>query len=132
MSETLSAQEAALRRHRVSMKSKEHMIRWLEETGRRYLLLDAKDLVDALPFPDGCEALQVILRYYADHRASLPTGKSELTEIHDAKTGQPMKVELPTFKSEVLEVVELDRAIRYLINQASQRDPTWDLNNPPL
>jgi len=42
------------------------------------------------------------------------------------------QVKVPQMKEETLEVEELDRVIRYLIGQVTEKDPTWKLENPPL
>ena len=42
------------------------------------------------------------------------------------------QVEVPIMKTDVLEIEEMDCAIRHLIRQASEKDPTWKLENPPL
>lgn len=59
--------------------------RWLRESEREYLVFSAADLVDALPWPAGVEALQQMCTAYAQHRRA--RGKTETLvadEIIDA------------------------------------------------
>lgn len=110
---------------RVSIKDPEHLKRWLDESGRRFLVFDAIDLVDSLPFPEGVETFMQVVACYRDHRAAKPSGR---TETHKNPLGE--KFETTIYKTDVLEVEEMDRAIRYLVNQITQKMPDWDLNKP--
>lgn len=117
---------------RTAMKSPEHMKEWLEATGRRYLILDAVELVDALPWPGGHEALTQVIACHRDHRAGLPTGRTE-TQVDPVDNAE---VQVPIMKGETMELEELDRAIRYLIGVASEeaqkRGIKWSLDSQPL
>ena len=113
----------------VAIKSPEHLKQWLSETGRRFLVFNALDLVDALPWPGGHEALVQIIMAYRDHRYAVPTGVS-VTAPHAFHPGETINV--PITKTEFLEIEEMDRAIRDLIGQASAKDPKWSLENSPL
>lgn len=55
----------------VAMKSPAHLKRWLDETGRMYLILRSDHLVDALPFPDGLELFIQVLEAYRQQRRAL-------------------------------------------------------------
>ena len=110
--------QAALR---VSLSSPEKLIQWLEASGRTWIVFNARQLVDALPWPDGVSAFMQCVAAYRDHRSTIPTGETETV------SGQ----EVPKFHTEALTVDELDRAIRFLISQASAQDPTWSLERPP-
>lgn len=112
----------------VAMKDPEHMKRWLEASGRRFILLDALQLVDALPWPSGIQILMQVLDCYRDHRRCIPTG--ELRVETEPTLGT--QIEVPMFHDELLSVPEMDRAIRYFIRQLSERDATWGLENQPL
>lgn len=124
----LSMAEQTKRLLRVSLKDPEHLKRWLQETGRRWMVLDSLDLVDSLPWPGGVDALIQILACYRDHRQGIPSGRTE--KMKDPTLGQDVQV--PIMKTDALEIEEMDRAIRHLIRQASEKDPTWKLENPPL
>ena len=124
----LSMDEKTKRLLRIALKDPEHLKRWLQETGRRWMVLDSVDLVDALPWPDGVDALIQILACYRDHRQGRSSGRTE--KMKDPILGR--QVEVPIMKTDVLEIEEMDRAIRHLIRQASEKDPTWKLENPPL
>ena len=118
----LTMQERAECLLRVSLKDPEHLKRWLQESGRRYLVFDSVELVDSLPFPEGVDTLMQLVACYRDHRVAIPSGEYEMQG----------EVKVPLCKGEVLEVFELDRVIRDLIRQITERDPTWDVNNRPL
>lgn len=113
---------------RTAMKDPKHMRQWLEASGRRWLVFDALDLVEALPWPAGVEALIEIINCYRDHRRTQPSGRTQMVDP-DWK-GPP--VEVPLMKGDMLEIEELDRCIRYLIGLASERDPQWSLEKAPL
>ena len=124
----LSVQEQSERLLRVSIKDAEHLKAWLEKSGRRWLVFNAIELVDALPFPDGVDTLIQLIACYRDYRSVQPTGRVE--SIQEPTLGKT--VAAPIYKGEALEVEELDRAIRYLIRQITDKDPDWSLNNEPL
>jgi len=117
---TVEEQAAAVRR--VSLASADKLKQWLSASGRRWLVFNVIDLVDALPWPAGHEALQQLVAAYGGHRATMETGGV------DATLTPPQ----PIYKGEQLEVEELDRAIRYLVGQITERDPSWRLTNPAL
>lgn len=124
--EKLTLEEQSKRLLNVSIKDPEHLKQWLKQTGRSFLIFDAGDLVDSLPWPDGVDALVQIIACYRDHRAVKPTGRvAQETEAVLGKT-----VEVPTYKTDTLEVEEMDRLVRYLIGQITEREPTWSLENP--
>lgn len=124
----LTLEEITQRYLNVSIKDKEHLKRWLEKSGRRWLLFDSLGLVDSLPFPEGIDDLMRVVACYRDYRQAQPSGRVEIQK--DPTLGKEIEVSIN--KSELLEVEELDRAIRALIRQASERFPTWKLENPPL
>jgi len=128
MSGEMSLEEQAQRLFNISMKTPEHLKAWLEESGRVWIVLNSVELVDALPFPGGHDHLMQIIACYRDHRATITTGRFE-------KQMDPRKkkeVEIPIMKKETLEKEELDRAIRYLVGQITEMDPSWSLENPPM
>lgn len=124
----MSKEEMSQAKMRVAMQSVEHLKRWLEASGRRWLVFPAMELVDALPWPSGVEALMQIVAAYRDHRAAIPSGRTE--KIFDPVSHEELVI--PVMKGETLEVAELDRAIRYLIGQITERDSSWKLENPPM
>lgn len=120
--------EAAEAADRVSMQDPEHLKRWLAASGRTWLVFNALDLVDSLPWPDGVDLFKEIVACYKNHRATIPTGRVELQE--DPTTGNMVEVQI--MKGESLELEELDRAIRALVRLATERDAAWKLENPAL
>jgi hypothetical protein len=113
---------------RTAMKSPEHMKQWLDASGRRWLVFNAIELVDALPWPDGHDILGQVVACYRDHRRVIETGRTE--RLKNPDTGE--QAEVPVYKTEFLEKEELDRAIRYLVAQMMQLDPAWSLEQPSL
>ena len=68
---------------------------------------------------------------YRDHRRTISAGTEKQKHL-DNVTNQEVEVEVPIFKDETLELEELDRAIRYLVGLASEKDPNWSLLSTPL
>ena len=127
----LNTNQESESRMSAAMKSPDHLKRWLEESGRRYLVFDGLELIDALPWPDGIEALMQLISCYRDYRSVKDTGRKESIEVDSGEV-----VTVSVFKSEVLELEELDRVIRYLIGVASEeakrRQVKWSIEQSPL
>jgi hypothetical protein len=103
---------------RVAIQSTEHLKRWLAATGRNFITFSSKDLVDSLEqFDEGLLLLQNLVNCYRSHRNCQP--------------GDTVNGSL-TFKTDVLDLPELDRAIRELVKQAKDLDPAWSLEGNPL
>jgi hypothetical protein len=104
---------------RVAIQSPEHLKRWLAATGRNFITFSSKDLVDSLEqFEHGVVLLQNLVNCYRAHRNCQPTGESPDGTL--------------TYKTDVLTLSELDRAIREMIRQAKDLDPNWSLDSDPL
>lgn len=128
MSEVVSAVELSERQMNVAIKSKKHMLEWLEATNRQWFLFNGKHLVEALPWPSGDEAFMQMVACYRDHRAVIPTGEIEWVE--DPVTKEMKSVQ--QYHPESLTLVEMDRAIRWMVGQITSLDSDWSLDNPPL
>ena len=124
----LSVKEQSERLLRVSLADADQLKAWLEKSGRKWLIFDAIALVDALPFPDGVDTLIQVIACYRDYRSTQPSGRTE--RIKDPTFGKV--IEAPIYKGEMLEVEELDRVIRYLVRQITDKKGTWSLNDEPL
>lgn len=107
----------------VTMKTREQLKNWLQQTDRRWIVLDAVQFVEALDFPGDVAVFQEFLAKYSEYRATLPTGRVEM--ITDPLTGEQKQV--PIMHGEQLEVSEASRVIRYLLDLIRTRDPTWTL-----
>lgn len=140
---SMSAEERAEAQMSTAMASPDHLRQWLDETGRHWLVLNTDELVKALPWPTGVEALQNMLRAYRGFRQSVPTGEMatlacsgatncQICILNNLKPSKDRHHEVPVFKEEELNVAELDRAIRYLVAQLTARDPSWSLEKPAL
>jgi hypothetical protein len=123
----MSSQERSEAQMRVSMQNPEHLKSWLVASGRRWLVINALELVDALPWPAGVDAFLQIVAAYRDHRGAMPSGRMEVIAHPNGES-----ITVPVMKGETLEVEELDRAIRYLIGQITEKDSTWKLENLPM
>ena len=99
-----SPEELGAARARVALTNPAQLKAWLDKSGRRFLVLDAKDLVEALSWPHGVEALQELILAYRTQREARGSG-------------------------EALEIQELDRAIRQLVGEMRELDPTWTLTS---
>jgi hypothetical protein len=117
---------------RTAMKSPEHLARWLEATNRKWVVLNSADLVKALPWPSGVEALMQIIAAYRDERSAQWTGRTSRFSGTNAITGEKVDTDIKIMKTDRLEIEELDRAIRYLMNLALELDPNWTLDKPAL
>lgn len=124
----LSMEEQAKRLFNIAIKDPDHLKRWLEATGRRWLVFDTLELVDSLPYPEGLDYLMQIIACYRDYRRAIPSGSTE--KIIEPTLGH--EVERMLYKDETLEVAELDRAIRYLVRMITEKDQSWNLANPAL
>lgn len=125
----MSEEERAEASTRVAVATPAQLKGWLRETGRQWLVFNAMDLVDSLPWPEGVDSFMQFVECYRDHRSLIPSSTGEVVKMPDLKSdprGRKM-IEVPKGKPEVLELDELDSAIRYLINQAKELDPTWSL-----
>ena len=118
---SLTAAECIQASLRTAMASPEKLIQWLEASGRSWLVFNARQLVEALPWPEGVSAFAQVVAAYRDHRSTIPTGDTETI------SGRAV----PKFHTETMPVTELDGAIRYLITQASTLDSTWSLERDP-
>jgi len=127
LSETMSDKEKRLAMENSAMKDPEHLKLWLEKSGRRYLVFDGLELVDSLRFPEGVDRFMEIVACYSNHRRTIPSGRFE--EQEEPTLGK--RVTIPVMKGETLEIGELDRVIRYLVRQITDKEPTWSLDNPP-
>jgi len=116
-------QQRAEARVQVSMKDPEHMKRWLNESGRKYIIIKADELVDSLIWPFGHEAAQQIFDAIRHHRGTISTGRTRTEK--DPITGE--SVEVPVMKGEQLEPEEMVDVIRWLNATLSENDPQWSL-----
>lgn len=118
---TLTPEERIQASLRVAMSSSEKLIAWMEASGRTWIVFNSRQLIEALPWPEGVSAFAQIIAAYRDHRSTIPTGDTETID----------GVVVPKYHTETLTVTELDRAIRFLIAQASAIDPMWSLGRDP-
>ena len=107
----------------VTLKDPAHLKKWLEQSGRRWMIFDSLELVDALRWPEGVAQLLGVVSAYEQYRQGIPTG--EVVEETDPTLGQ--KIPVPQMKSGPLTVSEMDRVIRFLIRAITEVDPAWTL-----
>ena len=122
MIQGMDSEDRILARERIAMKDKKKLKQFLEASGRRYLILDSWELLDA--FPDwawGSELLMQMISCLRAHRATIPTGRKET--ITDPRTKKQHDVDV--MKGEALELEEVEGAIQQLINRGLEIDPNW-------
>lgn len=126
--EQLSAREIRRRQIATAMKDPEHLKRWLRASGHGWLVMNTTELIDALPWPGGVETLMEIIHVYGEHRRTIDSGRREIQK--EPVTGTD--VEVVIHKDDLLEVEELDRAIRFLTAQIYEKKPDWSLTDTPM
>ena len=115
-----------------AMRSPGHLRAWLDASGRRWVVFNGLDLIEALPWPHGVDVFMQVVMAYRDYRRTIPTGEVSAVDGWHPKTGERYVAEVTHYKGESLELEELDRAIRYLVAQIMEKDPTWSLEKPAL
>jgi hypothetical protein len=90
---------------RVAMTSPAALKRYLSAADKTYLVLRTDHLVDALPWPEGIDAVQQVVSAYRDHRAVIPSGWVEV---------MPGGAVGPITLAETLSLDEVEEAIRQL------------------
>lgn len=112
----------------VAIKSPDKLKEWLLASDRAWVIFNSIDLVDSLPWPEGVDDMSRVVACYARYRQTVPS--SRVDKVKDPVTGE--SIEVPKFKTDQLEKEEVDRLIRFLIRQQSERFPEWKLDDPPL
>lgn len=99
-------------------RDKAHLKSWLTASGRKYLVLNATDLVDAMPFPDGVEMVQQVIAAYGQHRATRESGwvhaMPEAFKAKFAQRGQVAPETMAVMVDEAPTLEEIDEAILQL------------------
>jgi hypothetical protein len=121
----MGAEDRARALYNVSISDKDHLKKWLLESGRPWVVFKSADLVEALPWPGGVESFMELVNYYRDFRRSISSGEVEWLE--DPETGK--MVEVPRMKTDSLEIDEMENLIRSLVTQITEMDPNWSLEN---
>jgi RecJ-like exonuclease len=118
---------------RVAMTDPRHLKAWLRDSGRRYIVLRHDDLVDALPWPEGVEAMAQLVEAYRQHRAaeigeerpcSKCRGQSQVTDGCSTCHGAGVT---RRYKTDVLELDEMKDAAEWLVAQIREKDPSWTI-----
>jgi hypothetical protein len=117
----MTAEERIEALNNVAIKSPEQLKKWLQASGRKWLIFDSLDLVDALRWPDGVDLLMQVIACYRNRRASLDTGRTEV--VFDETRGG--EVEIPVFKGEGLELDEMQQVVVWLLGEIRKEDPEW-------
>lgn len=88
-------------RERVAQTSPEALKKWLVASGRKYLIFNSVDLVDALSWPEDHQLLQRLIDAYREHRRTQEIGK-----LHEQQTFHGQMGAGKTYKTEVLDFEE--------------------------
>jgi len=126
--EVLAAQD------RVALRDPDHLIQWLRQTNRRFVVFETQDLVKSLQDMEGfvgLQALQQLVNVYRAHRQTVPTGEVRMEKVK-APDGTTKEVSIPLMKDDTLTIPELDRCIRWLCAHMHDRNPGWSLDSAPL
>lgn len=102
------------------LDSPDRLKAWLLSTGREFLVFASGDLVDALPWPHGLEAVQQIVQAYGQHRRTQQVG---IVNAFEPTLG--LNVQRPVYKGETLTAEELEHAIRCLVRDLRKLSPGW-------
>lgn len=89
---------SAVIRERVAQTSQDSLKRWLVASGRKYIIFNAEDLVDALNWPDGHRGFQHVVEAYRDYRRTKESNREERQ-----RTLEGIEVPIKLMKDEVLE-----------------------------
>lgn len=124
----MSEREIRECQERVAIQDPQHLLRFLETRGP-FIIFDSRSLINATKdVPDALVAFQHIVNIYRAFRMTQKTGDFEL--IKDEFTGEHVKV--PVTKDDTLTKTELDRCIRFLVGQITDKDRNWTLDSNPL
>ena len=110
----LDPRTLALAQERTAMKDPEHLRRFLLSSDRKFLVLNALDMVDGLPWPSGHEALIQCVSAYHHQRQGQLNGLATKETVVDELRGGRKEVEVKMVKHELLEPDEIDEAILQL------------------
>jgi len=99
----------------VALQGREHLIRFLMGSHRRFWVMDARDFVESLPnpFKENMEVVQQLVTSYRDHRRVISSGYSEDLTVEDPLSGRTKEVAVSIMKGEPLEPEELDLLIEW-------------------
>lgn len=117
---------------RVSIKSAAHLKAWLIASGRQFIVFPSGDLVDALPWPGGVEALIQIVEAFRQHRVSLGVEWAACPRAALHRAGQTCDIcrnqnqIVARTKTDALELDEMKAAAVFLLNQVREKEPTWN------
>lgn len=114
---------------RTAMASPTQLKQWLIASGRRYIIFDSDDLVDALPWPGGVEALTQVVECYRQHRCVDIAEEGPCPSCNGALSGDCMACNgvgiERRYKSDVLELDEMKAVVAYLVERIRKTDPNW-------
>lgn len=118
---------------KTAITSRDHLIRFLNASGREFFVMRSEDLIRALPEPFGdvveggkvvqegsVTFVQNLVSCYRDHRRTIESGRVEQIEdpLAPAALG---KVTVPIMKDEFLEADELDALVEWALRERGKR-----------
>ncbi len=117
----------------VSMADVEHLITWLRETGREYLIFKSEDLVRGITLTH-VPFLQALLTDYTVYRRGIPDGSGEKLEVRLEDIGEVCYEEVgKTAQLTPAEALEVAQHLLNFVNEshAKKGEPvTWTLVGP--
>ncbi len=113
----------------IAIRSPAHLKQWLHASGRAFIIFDANDLVDGLPWPDGVDAMIQLCEAYrqqrcvdiAEERPCKRCGKKPVDSCPECHGyGRTIRM-----KSDMLEPDEMKKVVEFLMLQIRLADPNW-------
>ncbi len=110
---------------RVAMASPVHLRRWLRETGRTWIILRTDDLVQALPWPHGVNALIQILEAYRQGRCVRQVEDyTNRGEKYNRQLGDQLELDEMILARDWLSTLIEDERARLAAGEQEYRDAT--------
>lgn len=99
----------------------EELKAWAEASGREFIVFRTSDLIDALPYPEGVEQFQQIIRAYGRHRSVIASDRSESVPERGASGNRS----IPCGRRDALDAEEKKRLVLILIGEIQANEPGW-------
>lgn len=102
---------------RTALQSPEKLIEWAELSGRPFIMLNTRHVVQAVKWPEGVQIVQQIITAYRDHRRGLDSGFIVEQTGTNPTTGGRVQVRAPEMLDETLSLDEIELALAQLEDQ---------------
>ena len=115
----------------IAIQSPVHLKQWLHASGRAFIVFDANDLVDGLPWPEGVDAMIQLCEAYRQQRCADVAEQTPCTRCARKPKVSPSCPECHghghtvRMKSDMMEPDELKKVVEFLMMQIRLADPNW-------